>query len=253
MSSEFDGKVALVTGGGSGIGREAAIVLARRGARVMVVDWNGEGAAEAASAIVAAGGEAGSMRVDVSRADDTRAMVDATVARFGRLDFAINSAGVGGTRARTADYPQDVWEQTLAVNLTGVWLSMKHEIPAMLAGGGGSIVNIASVAGVLGFPHYAAYSASKHGVIGLTRTAALEYARAGLRVNAVCPAFTRTPMVDALTAGSAEYEQKLADALPVGRLGTVAEIAEAISYLCSDGARFTNGHSLVLDGGLSIG
>src|SRR5829696_3367297 len=137
MSSELAGKVALVTGGGSGIGREAAIVLARRGARVMVVDWNEAGAAEAASAIVAAGGEAASMRVDVSSADDTRAMVEATVARFGRLDLAVNSAGVGGTRARTADYPQDVWERTIAVNLTGVYPSMKHEIPAMLADGGG--------------------------------------------------------------------------------------------------------------------
>lgn len=253
MNTEFDGKVALVTGGGSGIGREAAIVLARRGAQVMVVDRDEAAAAEAASTIVAAGGEAGSMRVDVAVADDTRAMVDAAVARFGRLDFAVNSAGVGGTRARTADYPQDAWEMTIAVNLTGVYLSMKHEIPAMLAGGGGSIVNIASVAGVLGFPHYSAYSASKHGVIGLTRTAALEYARNGIRVNAVCPAFTRTPMVDALTGGSAEHEQKLADALPIGRLGTVAEVAESIAYLCSDGARFTNGHSLVLDGGLSVG
>lgn len=253
MNTEFAGKVALVTGGGSGIGRETAVVLARRGVRVMVVDRDEAAAAEAASAIVADGGEAGSMRVDVTVADDTRAMVDAAVARFGRLDFAVNSAGIGGVRARTADYPQDVWEMTIAVNLTGVWLSMKHEIPAMLAGGGGSIVNIASVAGVLGYPHYGAYSASKHGVIGLTRTAALEYARSGIRVNAVCPAFTRTPMVDALTGGSTEHEQKLADAIPIGRLGTVAEVAESIAYLCSDGARFTNGHSLVLDGGLSIG
>ena len=253
MDQEFAGKVALVTGGGSGIGREAAIVLARRGARVMVVDWNEEGAAETASTIAAAGGEAAHLAVDVSRADDTRAMVDATVARFGRLDVAINNAGVGGVRARTADYPHDAWEQVIAVNLTGVYLSMKHEIPAMLAGGGGAIVNVSSVAGVLGFPHHSAYSASKHGVIGLTKTAALEYARAGIRVNAVCPAFTRTPMVDALTSGSAEYEQKLADAIPIGRLGTVAEIADAIAWLCSDAAKFTNGHALVLDGGLSIG
>lgn len=253
MSGDFAGKVALVTGGGSGIGREAALLLARRGARVMAADWNEASAAETAAEIVAAGSEAGSVRADVSQADDTREMVDAAVARFGRLDVAVNSAGVGGVRARTAEYPQDVWEQVLAVNLTGVWLSMKHQIPAMLAGGGGSIVNVSSAAGVLGFPHYSAYSASKHGVIGLTRTAALEYARMGLRVNAVCPAFTRTAMVDALTGGSAEHEQKLADALPVGRLGTVAEIAEAIAYLCSGAAAFTNGHALVVDGGLSIG
>ena len=253
MNGEFAGRVALVTGGGSGIGREAALVLARRGARVMVTDRNEESAAVTAAEITAAGGEAASMRVDVSVADDTQAMVEATVQRFGRLDFAVNSAGVGGVRAQTANYPQDTWETVLAVNLTGVWLCMKHQIPAMLAGGGGSIVNVASVAGVVGFPHYAAYSASKHGVIGLTRTAALEYARTGLRVNAVCPAFTRTPMVDALVGGSAEMEQKLVAAMPGGRLGTTAEIAESIAYLCSDAAAFTNGHSLVLDGGLSIG
>lgn len=253
MSHDFAGKVALVTGGGSGIGRETAIVLARRGARVMVADWNEEGAAEAAAAITATGGEAASIRADVSKADETKAMVDAAVARFGRLDVAVNSAGVGGVRAKTADYPQDAWDACIAINLTGVWLSMKHQIPAMQAGGGGSIVNVASVAGVLGFPHYAAYSASKHGVIGLTRTAALEYGRTGIRVNAVCPAFTRTPMVDAMTGGSDEFEQKLVNAIPIGRLGTVAEIAEAITYLCSDLAAFTNGHALVLDGGLSIG
>ena len=253
MSGEFAGKVALVTGGGSGIGRETALVLARRGARVLVADRDEQGAADAAAAVVAAGGEAASLRVDVSVADDTRAMVDAAVQRWGRLDFAVNNAGVGGVRARTAEYPREAWDAVIAVNLTGVWLSMQHEIPAMLAGGGGSIVNVASVAGVLGFPHYAAYSASKHGVIGLTRTAALEYARAGIRVNAVCPAFTRTPMVDALVGGSAEREQKLADAIPFGRLGTPAEIAESIAYLCSDAAGFTNGHALVLDGGLSVG
>jgi NAD(P)-dependent dehydrogenase (short-subunit alcohol dehydrogenase family) len=253
MSGEFAGRVAVITGGGSGIGREAALVLARRGARVMVTDRDETSAAQTAAQIVAAGGEAASMRVDVSVAEEPAAMVQATVERFGRLDFAVNSAGVGGVRARTADYPQDTWETVLAVNLTGVWLCMKHQIPAMLAGGGGSIVNVASVAGVLGFPHYAAYSASKHGVIGLTRSAALEYARKGLRVNAVCPAFTRTPMVDALVGGSAEMEQKLVDGMPGGRLGTPAEIAESIAYLCSDAAAFTNGHSLVLDGGLSIG
>jgi NAD(P)-dependent dehydrogenase (short-subunit alcohol dehydrogenase family) len=253
MNGEFAGKVALVTGGGSGIGRETALVFARRGARVMVADRDEEAAAQTSAEVGAAGGEAASMRVDVSVADDVRAMVDATVGRFGRLDFAVNSAGVGGVRARVADYPQDVWEMVIAVNLTGVWLCMKHQIPAMLAGGGGSIVNVSSVAGVLGFPHYSAYSASKHGVIGLTRTAALEHARTGIRVNAVCPAFTRTPMVDALVGGSAELEQKLAEGMPGGRLGTPAEVAESIAYLCSPAAGFTNGHALVLDGGLSIG
>jgi NAD(P)-dependent dehydrogenase (short-subunit alcohol dehydrogenase family) len=156
-------------------------------------------------------------------------------------------------RARVADYPLDAWAAVIGVNLTGVWLCMKHQIPAMLAGGGGSIVNVASVAGVLGFPHYAAYSASKHGVIGLTRTAALEYARTGIRVNAVCPAFTRTPMVEAMVGGDAEREQKLVDGMPGGRLGTPLEVAESIAYLCSPAAGFTNGHALVLDGGLSIG
>lgn len=253
MTNEFAGKVALVTGGGSGIGRETALVFARRGARVMVADRDGAAAAETAAAVAAAGGQAASVRVDVAVADEVRAMVDATVERFGRLDFAVNSAGVGGVRSRVADYPQDVWETVLAVNLTGVYLCMKHQIPAMQAAGGGAIVNVASVAGVLGFPHYSAYSASKHGVIGLTRTAALELARTGIRVNAVCPAFTRTPMVDAMVGGSAEMEQRLAEAMPGGRLGTPAEIAESIAYLCSPAAGFTNGHALVLDGGLSIG
>jgi NAD(P)-dependent dehydrogenase (short-subunit alcohol dehydrogenase family) len=250
---DFSGKVVLITGGGSGIGRAAALLFAGGGARVVIADYNEDGARETAGMIADAGGEAATERIDVTLAADTERMVAATVERFERIDYAVNSAGIGGSRAKAADYEVDEWRRIVDVNLTGVWLSMKYEIPAILRSGGGAIVNLSSVAGVMGYANHTPYGASKHGVIGLTRAAALEYAKRGLRINAVCPAFTRTPMVERLIADDPEREAKLAAAIPIGRLGTVDEVASSIAYLCTDGAAFITGQSIVLDGGLSIG
>jgi NAD(P)-dependent dehydrogenase (short-subunit alcohol dehydrogenase family) len=193
--AKFENKVVLVTGGGSGIGRATALLFARQGAGVVVADIDEPAAESVAEEIRGAGGEALALRVDVSSADDVERMVFRAVERFGGVDISIYSAGTGGMDAPTAEHTEDVWRSVLDVNLTGVWLCMKQVIPAMLQRGGGAIVNVASVAGLVGFPKHAAYAASKHGVVGLTRTAALEYGRHGIRINAVCPGFTRTPMV----------------------------------------------------------
>ncbi|GJG86965.1 short chain dehydrogenase [Gemmatimonadetes bacterium T265] len=261
----FEGRVALVTGAGSGIGRAAALALARRGARLVLGDVSDEGLAGTRAALDGAGVDASRVRAartDVRRDADLAALValaaGAPADGFGRLDFALNSAGVGGVEARAADYPEDDWVRTIDVNLTGVWRSMRHEIPAMLAtvrahGGTTSVVNVASVAGLNGFPRHAAYAASKHGVIGLTRSAALEYAASGVRVNALCPGFTATPMVERITRGDAAREARLTARVPLGRLGTVDEVAAAVVYLCSDAAAFMVGHAMVVDGGITAG
>lgn len=197
-----------------------------------------------------AGGQAHFVKADVTIAVEVEAMVNETIRQFGRLDFALNNAGIDGVRARTADYPEEVWRQVIEVNLTGVFLCMKYELPHMVKQGGGAIVNLSSVAGVTGFPGHAAYTASKHGVIGLTKTAALDYAGKKIRVNAVCPAYTRTPMVERMVQEFPELEQKLIERVPLGRLGVPEEIAQAVAYLFSDAADFITGHSLVLDGGI---
>lgn len=250
---DFAGKVILITGGGSGIGRSAARLFAGAGAHLMLADRDVAGLEVTVGSLPDAAPEAHTIAVDVTREADAERMVAETVAAFGRIDHAVNSAGVGGHRWKTADYPIDIWRRIVEVNLTGVFLSMRFEIPAILESGGGSIVNLASVAGVMGFANHAAYAASKHGVIGLTRSAALEYAKKGVRVNAVCPAFTLTPMVEALIGGDAERRARIEAANPSGRLGEPDEIATSIAYLCSEGAAFITGQSLVLDGGLSIG
>ena len=250
MHLEFAGKVAVVTGGASGIGRATALALAARGASLVVADVQPAGLGETLRLVCQGGGAAIAVHADVRRADHVASMVDAAVRGFGGLDVAVNAAGVGGVDARTAEYPEEDWHRTLDVNLTGVWQCLRHEIPAMLARGGGAIVNVASVAGLVGFARHAAYAASKHGVVGLTRTAALEYARKGVRVNAVCPGFTDTPMVERITGGDPAAEQALAGRVPIGRLGTPAEVAEAICYLCAPASAFMVGHAMVLDGGL---
>ena len=250
MTKQFSGKVALVTGGASGLGRVTAIALAREGAKVVVADVAESEGEATAQMITSAGGQAIFVKADVTKSSEVEAMVEATVKAFGRLDFALNNAGIDGVRARTADYPEEVWHQVINLNLTGVFLCLKYELPLMVRQGSGVIVNMSSVAGVTGFPGHAAYTASKHGVIGLTKTAAIDYAKAGIRVNAICPAYTRTPMLSRMLEQKPELEAKLISRVPLRRLGTAEEIAQAAIYLFSDAAAFITGHSLVMDGGI---
>ena len=247
----LDKKAALVTGGAAGIGRASALALARAGAAVCVSDINGEGAAETAKRIIDEGGKAIAATCDVTEAEQVSAMVAAAVAAFGRLDAAVNNAGIAGSfdhRLHEAD--DAMFERVLAVNLRGVWHCMKAELAQMLTAGGGSIVNIASVAGLIGAPKAAAYTASKHGVVGITKAAAVEYAKLGIRVNAICPAYTDTAMVQNALAGKPRLAHIMARAIPMGRLGQASEIGEAAAWLCSDASSFVTGHSLALDGGL---
>lgn len=249
----LQGKVALVTGGASGIGRAAAVALAAEGASVVVSDVNEPGGGETVSLITEGGGAALFVHADVSDAKDVEAMVAAAVNAFGGLDCAFNNAGIGGTLSRLPDKTEDEWDAVLSINLKGVWLCMKYEIPAILRRGGGAIVNMASLAGLNGFAHGSAYAASKHGVVGLTKSAALEYARQNLRVNAVCPGFVDTPMV----RGMIEAVPRMADVTqttsPMRRLGDPREVAEAVVWLCSAKASFVTGHALPLDGGATAG
>jgi NAD(P)-dependent dehydrogenase (short-subunit alcohol dehydrogenase family) len=246
------GKIALVTGAGSGIGRASALLFAERGARVVVADVEVEDGEETVRRIEGAGGEARFVRTDVSRAIDVAAMVEQTVATYGRLDIAHNNAGIECELASIIDSSEEDWDRVLAVNLKGVWLCMKQELSHMVTQGSGSIVNTASVVSVLGQPDMAAYVASKHGVLGLTRAGALEQAGAGIRVNAVCPAIVATPMVDRFTQGDAEVAAALTAQYPVKRLIEPREVAEAVLWLSSDAASYLNGHNLVMDGGFSI-
>ena len=251
MAGSLDGKTALVTGGGSGIGRAASLAYAKNGARVVVADVNVEGGEETVLMIKEAGGEAILVHADVSKPEDTQAMVDQSVAAFGSLDCAFNNAGISGGRDRllTADYLEEDWDRVISINLKGVWLCMKAEIPQMLKQGGGAIVNTASIAGLVGLTGTIAYVAAKHGVTGLTKAAALEYAKSGIRVNAVCPGYIQTPMVQGIFAENEGYEERAASRHPVGRLGEPEEIAQAVVWLSSDAASFVTGHNMPVDGG----
>ncbi|SEL40820.1 NAD(P)-dependent dehydrogenase, short-chain alcohol dehydrogenase family [Chitinophaga rupis] len=249
MEAIFNNKVAIVTGGSFGIGRAAAVAFAQRGAAVVIADCVEDANRETLQQIEAAGGKAIFVKCDVSKAADVTAMIDKTFSTYGRLDFAFNNAGIEGIAATTQECTQENWERTLAVNLTGVWLCMKHELSHMLRQGSGVIVNCASVAGLVGFTALPAYVASKHGVIGLTKTAALEYAKSGIRVNAVCPGVIRTPMIDRFTGKDKHVEQQFRDMEPIGRLGEPEEVAEAVVWLCSDAASFITGTALPVDGG----
>jgi NAD(P)-dependent dehydrogenase (short-subunit alcohol dehydrogenase family) len=246
----MDAKVALVTGGSSGIGRATALAFARQGARVVVADIVEEGGRETLDMIQKAGGEAIFVKVDVTRADEVESMVKKAVDNYGRLDCAFNNAGVGGEIAAIENSREETWDRVLAINLKSVWLCMKYEVPQMLSQGGGAIVNTASVAGLIGFPAQAAYVASKHGVIGLTKSAALDHARSGIRVNAICPGVIRTPMIGRRLDAKPHREAAFIAMEPVGRLGEPEEIAEAAVWLCSDAASFVTGHSMAVDGGL---
>lgn len=245
----MDGRVALVTGAGTGIGRASALAFAREGARVLVADVAEDAGAETAALVEKNGGEAAFVRTDVTSTHDVAAMVSEAIRRFGRLDFAHNNAGMSGVPAGIIDCPEAAWDATLALNLKAVFMCMKHEIPAMLEAGGGAIVNTSSGAGLKGFPALPAYVASKHGVIGLTKSAALEFARQNIRINAVCPSTTRTPMIEAYIGGDPAIEKMMNSVSPNGRMGTPEEIAEAVVWLCSDRASYLNGVALPVDAG----
>jgi NAD(P)-dependent dehydrogenase (short-subunit alcohol dehydrogenase family) len=251
MNRSMEGKVALVTGGSAGIGRATAVAFARLGARVVVSDVNVEGGEKTIEAIRNEGGEAVFIKADVSREDEVKAMVDGTLEAFERLDFAFNNAGIEGEQAPTAECTEENWDRVIGINLKGVWLCMRHQIPAMLKQRSGVIVNCSSVAGLVGFEGIAAYTASKHGLVGLTRTAALDYATQGIRVNAVCPGVIRTEMIERFTKGSPEAEAQMTQMQPVGRMGTPEEIADTVVWLCSDGAGFVTGQAFAVDGGFT--
>lgn len=251
--ADYANKVALVTGAASGIGRATALAFARQGAKVLVSDVMEAGGQETVQMIREISGEATFVQADVTKWDEVAALMDATINTYQKIDFALNNAGVQGVMARTAEYPQDEWQHVIDVNLNSVWYCMKFELDQMMKQGYGVIVNLSSVSGLVGFPSHSAYAASKHAVIGLTKTAALEYIRKGIRINAVCPGFTDTPMVQRAFKEHPAYTQRLIDRVPARRMGTPEEVAAAILYLCSDQAGFVTGHALVLDGGITAG
>jgi len=253
VSDSMTGKVALVTGGSSGIGRAAAIAFARAGAKVVVSDVDANGGAETIDLIGDAASRAIFVKTDVSRAAEVEELMRRAASQWGRLDYAFNNAGIQGEVDTTADCSEENWDRIVGINLKGVWLCMKFAIPHMLRNGGGAIVNTASNFGLVGSSGMPAYSASKHGVVGLTKTAALEYAKSGIRVNAVCPGPTQTPLVDKVIAGQPELGSQITESilsrLPVGRWGRAEEIAAAVVWLCSDAASFVTGAALPVDGG----
>jgi NAD(P)-dependent dehydrogenase (short-subunit alcohol dehydrogenase family) len=253
MTLELEGKVGLVTGGTSGIGRETAVLFAKAGARVVVAGRREPEGEETVKLIRAVGGDALFVKTDVSKASGVDALIQKAVEKFGRLDIAFNNAGIEGVWAPIVRQSEEDWDRIIAINLKGVWLCLKYEIQQMLKqGGGGTIVNMSSITGLVGAVGAAAYSASKHGVMGLTQTAALENAKRGIRINAVCPGFTETPMADRIfrVPGLHKY---VVSCQPIGRLGRSAEIAEAVVWMCSERASFMTGQSLVLDGGFLAG
>jgi NAD(P)-dependent dehydrogenase (short-subunit alcohol dehydrogenase family) len=247
METEFKNKVAIVTGGSFGIGRATALAFAQKGAKVVVVDWKEND--ETINLIKKSGAEALFIKCDVSKSSDVKEMVEKTIATFGRLDYAFNNAGIEGNSGSIKDCSEENWDKTIGVNLKGVWLCMKHEIPQMIKQGKGVIVNCSSVAGLVGFAGLPAYVASKHGVIGLTKTSALECAKLGIRVNAVCPGVIQTPMIDRLTGNDKKAIEQFTNLEPVGRFGRAEEIANAVIWMCSDGASFVTGHAMAVDGG----
>jgi len=250
MRERFRGKTILVTGGGSGIGRAAALLFAAEGGRLVVVDRYEADAQETAARVERAGGEAIALGADVTRNTDCKAMVERALSAFGRLDVAFNNAGIGGSGFPLAEEEEIAFDEVVNVNLKGVFLSMKHEIPAMAKTGGGTIVNTASVAGLIGEPGISSYSASKHGVVGLTRTAALDYIRQGVRINAICPGATRTPLLEKWFQDPS-VEAFVMARHPIGRIGEPEEIARVALFLASEESSFVVGQAWAVDGGLT--
>lgn len=247
MEVSFKNKVALVTGGSSGIGRATAIAFARKGVKVVLVDWIENH--ETVNLARELGSDAIFIKCDVSKSTEVKAMIEKTIAEFGRLDYAFNNAGIEGIQANTWECTEENWDKTINVNLKGIWHCMKYEIPEMLKLGKGAIVNCASVAGLVGFEGLPAYVASKHGVVGLTKTAALECAKLGIRVNAVCPGVIQTPMIDRLTHKEKENIEQFRGFEPIGRFGLPEEVANAVVWMCSDEASFVTGDAMAVDGG----
>lgn len=250
MISSMKNQVALITGAASGIGRATALAFAREGARVVVSDVSSEGGLETVRLLEEQGARAKFVFCDVSKASEVAHLVQKTVEHFGRLDYAFNNAGIEGVSNSTVDCTEDNWNRVIDINLKGVWLCMKYEIAQMMKQeSGGAIVNCSSIAGVIGFPGIPAYTASKHGVMGLTKAAALEYVKSKIRVNVVCPGVIQTPMIDRFTHGQADAVAQLVQGAPMGRMGTPEEIASAVVWLCSDGASYMTGQSMTIDGG----
>ena len=253
MADTMAGKVALITGGSSGIGRSVGLLFAREGACVVVTARRTDEGEETVQMIREAGGEACFVQTDVSQAAAVQALVNTCVTRYGRLDYAVNNAGIEGSIVPMIDYTENDWDAIIDINLKGVWLCMKAEVVQMQQNGGGAIVNVSSVGGLIGFPRMGPYVATKHGIIGLTKTAALEYATHNIRVNVLCPGLIDTPMADrvvkGLQAGGIDAEHLVMSLTPLKRRGTPAEIAEAAVWLCSDAASYVTGHAMVVDGG----
>jgi NAD(P)-dependent dehydrogenase (short-subunit alcohol dehydrogenase family) len=251
-NGNLDGKVAFLTGAASGIGRATALSFAREGVSTVVADIDEHGNHETARMIEDLGGQALAVRCDVTRGDDVQAALNQTVESFGHLDYAFNNAGAEQQPKPTADISEEEWDRIITINLRGVFLCMKYEIPLMLQYGGGSIVNTSSGAGIKVFGRGAAYAAAKHGVVGLTKDAALDYAASGIRINAICPGIIDTEMMDRFTGDTAEGRDRVIAQEPIGRMGKPDEIAAAVVWLCSDAASFVTGHALVADGGQTL-